>query len=99
MCAGSECPWSRRAVSKLPAHLDCILRAFGGENAGRQREARDLPHPQFLLGVLAQEGNKELPGDALATRDGDVRTKPAEVRFEAGIEDGILDVLMQGEGN
>jgi len=71
--------------------------ALRAEQTGKQCEPAHLPHPQLLLGIPAEEGRQGLPGDTPGSADGDVRMKPAEVRLQAGVKDGILDVLVKGK--
>jgi hypothetical protein len=47
--------------------------------------------------MAVQEGRQDLPRDASDPGDGDGRMKLAEVRLQAGMKIGILDVLVQGK--
>ena len=45
----------------------------------------------------AQKGINTSPGDPLGPGNRDVRMKRSEVRLDAGIQDSLLDALVQGK--
>lgn len=84
-------------LSEALPEFDGVSRAFRRRLAGKEDEVFHLPHAELRLGMGAQERTERGCGDVARTGEGDVRVEGAQVGLEAGAQDGILEVLVEGE--
>jgi hypothetical protein len=72
-----------------------MSRSSRRQHARKQRKAGHLDQAEFRFRMASYKRLKRLPGYAFTARQGDMRMKRFEIRFETRMEDGILDTPMQ----
>jgi len=65
--------------------------------AGEEAEAGKFDYAEFGRFVFTQEGAKCMGGDIFAASDGDMRVERAQFWIEAGGEECIMEVFVEGE--